>query len=410
MNKTFLFNGLQLKFSNDIFLSYAINFIISSKSFLLIPILTLLSKWEFGIYNQFKLILTLFAPYLSLGLSLSIIRFMDEKHDFERLVTTSVIIACTSIPLLILPWVFDFSYLIFGTTIKEFNWLIIIWLISFTFDQLLFNFLLGKRKFSCLLYIKLCNFFIELIGCYLIIKIFGSLRPVIIFLIISTIGTLLFQLLNTKMSSLAIIDLKRMLQYSIPILIGSSFGFILNSGDRFIIIHLLDAKKLGEYAAVYSVANLILVLLQPLEFVLYPKIAHLWNKNMLIDIVKLVKKTLKYEFFFGLVILLIIFSFKDFFIATITNKSYLSSKNLIFPLVSGLFIFSLGVPFQRIVTFKHPNYFLTISLFTGCINLILNFYLIPVYGILASAWLTFLTNVIWSGLYFILSLNIIRVL
>jgi O-antigen/teichoic acid export membrane protein len=87
-----------------------------------------------------------------------------------------------------------------------------------------------------------------------------------------------------------------------------------------------------------------------------------------------------------------------------TNKDYSDAKK-IFPLIM---MGQLFFGFQNIVDFgiylhKKVHYYIIVALIGIFINVIMNFWLIPIYGFMASAYITVITYVITSYLIYLFS-------
>ncbi len=395
-------------FKKDVIWAALGNFSLSIKSFFLLKIITSIGKFEYGLFSQIRHTASILVPILSLGLLSSIIRFADGKDDEKRVFS---ILLFSIINFFILALILKFtkiSTIFFGTYDSVFVNILILWLLIHLLDQIFLSYLLAKRQFKVRGLIFAIFSILDIGIIYYIKTISHNIYAILYYLIISMFVSLIIKLLFFDFKKIALISLKPMISFSIMIFLGGVFGIIINYGDRYVITNYYDMKQVGVYSAIYSITNLILILLQPIEQALYPNISYYWNNNKIKDVINYIKISVKYELIIGIIVVLFINIFKKQFITTLTNDSFLDAENLVFPLSIGLFFFVISVPFFRIVSFVKTFYIFFISILLGVFNLFGNILAIKHYGLLGPAYVTFITNLLYFILFFSLAMRILR--
>jgi len=191
------------------------------------------------------------------------------------------------------------------------------------------------------------------------------------------------------------------------------FGFFLFFNNLFfqldtILISLWkNDSEVGIYQAVFKLIMLPLVIPDIITNTLLPTLSRLnyENKEQWIKIGKFINKLL-----IGIVvpIAIIMFVYAEQIIEIIYgSKNYLNSINVlrIFSLV--LFIrFSFEAHALMLTTSDKQHIRLFTVLFATLINLVMNYFLIPIYGALGAALVSLLTNVFVGIVYFIYNIKI----
>ncbi len=195
---------------------------------------------------------------------------------------------------------------------------------------------------------------------------------------------------------------------SISVMIRESFPMFL-SGSLFLFMSWVDILMLGNFnsqtdVGIYTIAlklaGLTTLILFAVNTILGPKISELYHNKKMDSLVKIVQTAAKITFILSIPILLIILLFPEFLLQlfgdefnTITGKHTLiilaigQMINVFF----GAVIYILDMTGKQITSRN-------ILFFTAIINIALNYYLIPIYGIKGAAIATSVSIFCWTVL------------
>jgi O-antigen/teichoic acid export membrane protein len=195
--------------------------------------------------------------------------------------------------------------------------------------------------------------------------------------------------------------LKELLIYGFPLVFASISALILSMGDRFIIDFFLTKEDLGVYTLGYRIGGVINVfILQSFQLGFLPFAYKMFEEG---NAQRFFSKVLTY-FTFVLIfsaLVLSVFARETIITFAHANSGYWSAY-IIVPLISLSFVikglqyyFSLGLHYV-----KRTGYNAWIVMVCAVVSLGLNFLLIPVLGILGSAFTINIATLLMAWLYF----------
>lgn len=182
---------------------------------------------------------------------------------------------------------------------------------------------------------------------------------------------------------------------SFPIILSGIGIIIYMRLDIIMIKYFMGSDKVGLYSAalrisegIYFIPMALLSAINPLLLNFYKdKLQyHLLYKNILILLNFI---SLSFCLFFSFT--------SDFFIQILYGKDFFGAGEiLVIHIWTTIFVF-LGIPLSSYLIFDHNSKILFYKTFIGlCINIILNFVLIPLYGLKGAAYATLITQVLIS--------------
>ena len=370
--------------------------------FLLLPIITKnLGSYDYGIWAQISITVSLLSPLAVLGLSMGIVRFLSGEQNLQRVRETFysvlfIVFFAGAIISTMLYLVSDhLAQIVFGDPdasyfIKCGSFLVLLLAV----DQIaLFYFRIFQKitTFSILTILKsvghlMITIFLLYLGFGLLsiiislILIQSALFIISMHLIISDIG---FSLPKFQ-------GIEEILRYSLPLTPNSVIRWVTDSSDRYMVTYFIGLSAAGIYSASYSIGNLINFIIIPIQFILFPELSRLYNQGKHIEAAVYIERSLKYFLYaaipatFGLAFL------SAPLLVIITTSEFASGSNAIpFIAVSGLLagVFQILINITHLV--KRTKFNLFIQLFAASLNVILNISLIPSFGIVGAAIATF---------------------
>ena len=189
---------------------------------------------------------------------------------------------------------------------------------------------------------------------------------------------------------------KEILKVSTPMAISAMAYFVMQSIDVIILAIYEGFDKLAYYSVSVKLATLIALALLSVNIVVAPKIAELYEKKKTKEMQEIIKKSTRIIFIISVVTLLFLVFFSETVLG-LFGQNYLVAKQSLIILVFGQFFNSLSGPGAIYLNMTKRQGVLNKILLTGLIvNIGLNFYLIPSYGISGAAIATLISFVFWN--------------
>lgn len=376
-------------------------------SFLLLPIYTrYLSPSDYGIVASMAVLNAILSVVFTLCLERSIYRLYFDYKDIDGqrsfLGTIFITFVCNS--LFILSLVFVFKNLV-GNIYKSisfhpfYTYAILTCFFSI-FVQIPGIYLQVKEKARDYVILVSCQFLTTTLltlwyVCGLKRGAEGQLKAGLIsyiiffpvyFLITTRIVSFTF---NFKV-------LKNALSFSIPLIPSLLTAWVLNFSNRVFIERYFNLSEVGIYSLGFKLATMALLVLSGFDIAYSPYFYRLANEENGRDEnkMKLEKTNNTYALISLLIVFTIAFFSKEivtFFIDKRYAQTYLMTRIIIFAyFFSGL----MGLTSRSILQDKKTKQNMFIAIGVAIINIVLNFVLIPRFGMLGAAWATFFTFLI----------------
>lgn len=188
-----------------------------------------------------------------------------------------------------------------------------------------------------------------------------------------------------------VVLLKKMLRYSLPLLVLGIAGIMNQTFDKIIFPHLFEnadtaRTQLGVYGACYKIAIVMMMFTQAFRYAYEPFI---FAKNKGIDNRESYAEAMKYYIIFAFFIFLVVMFYLDV-LKYIISKNYHEGL-MVVPIVLMCYLFQ-GIYFNLSLWYKltdKTQWGAYISLI-GCVCTVLgNILFVPEYGYIAAAWVSF---------------------
>lgn len=169
--------------------------------------------------------------------------------------------------------------------------------------------------------------------------------------------------------------------------------------DTQIISIYLDAKAVALYQAVFRIILVLLIASEMLSNVLLPYLSFKYCKKEDLDL--LISKLFLFLLIIGCSLFLLFTTFSEFIIQCLYSEEYLYAIPLVLPLSIVLIIRTVCSLLGNILTISNKQvYRVKTVLISLLISLTFNFAFIPVYGIIAAAWVSVIVHFSMFILYF----------
>jgi O-antigen/teichoic acid export membrane protein len=378
-------------------LSYSsVNIINAAVPFLLLPILTnYLLPSEYGILSLFQLLMAICLPLLLMNTnSLIIVEYSKfSEKEFRQLITSILLITFASFFLI------ELLFFILQNSIKEF------FKIEDTYIFLLPLFVLfqaiptivpiiyqakkeplkfGKYKISMtIINIALSLIFITILDMKWEGRILGISLS---FLIFTIIGIFILYKNNLIESKININSIKNSLNFGLPLVPHSIAGIFLSMSDRIFIANMLDVSSVGIYAIAFQISSAISIIMLSINQAWAPNLNEKLNSNpTFAEKVKIVKQTYKIAIIMIIITIIFILFSPLIYNLFINEKFYAGVSITIFLSIAFLFKGFYFLVTNYIFFLKKTKYLSMITILSSIIISVLNYFLIPKFGIMGSS-------------------------
>ncbi|NLJ70253.1 MAG: oligosaccharide flippase family protein [Clostridiaceae bacterium] len=380
------------------------NVVLKAINFFLLPLYTdYLNPTELGITDLITTFTSFLFPILVMGLDSAFSAFFyeqkTEEHQKKVFNTIWFTLFLTSIiPLILIFFASRISYLLFDTT--EHAWLVRIALFSISINLWYLPYSLTLRMQN-----KMAAFgFVNIVAS--ITLIFSNILFLVIFnlstysLIISTflshlVQLILYIVILKESPSRNKIDnklRKAMLKFAIPLVPTVVSAWALSMSDRFIIKMYLGEEAVGIYGIAARFAA-VLAIISGSVHTAYSAFA--FNKKDDADAKIQFKRVLNGFFFILLVICFTVSLFGKQIIILMTNKAYYSAFYILPGVLFGQLSYAVNTITGYGISFAKKTVYSLIATTAGALtSIVLNFLLIPRFGLVASGHVNFISYLI----------------
>ncbi len=422
-------------------------------NYLLVPLYTYnLPTGQYGVVTELYAYVSFLIIILTYGMETGFFRFSETEQNLNKVYSTTLTSLFSTSSLFILFFLFFYknvaSSIGYASHPEYILWFAFI-IATDAFVSIPFAKLRRENKAVRFAVIKLINIFVNVglnlffikLCPYLIeqnpdswVAAFGlgdiSIKYIFISNLVASLVTLLLLLpdiLSVKFEFDKAL-LKKILIYSLPLLVAGLAGMVNETLDRILLKVLLPAtsdvmQQIGIYGANYKIAILMTLFIQMFRYAAEP---FFFSQAKEKDAKETYAKVMKYFIIFGLLIFLFVMLYIDV-IKYFIGADYREGLKIVpIILLANLF---LGIIYNLSVWYKLTNktkFGAYIALIGAVITIVLNIILIPKIGYMGSAWATFfcyfsmmIISFVWSRrtykisydiknllLYFILALAI----
>ncbi len=381
------------------------NFLTKGVLFLTTPIFTrLLTKAEFGAFNNFSSWLNILVIIVTLNVEASLI---SARYDYEDKLDSYIFSALSLSSISTIAWALVFN--IFMDPISKF----------FEIDPIYINCMFGYLMFfpalqlfqaqerfffryknsvalsigttvgSCVLSV----IFVLLMQNRLAGRIFGHVIPTVV------IGLALYFYIAKKGKRIDFSTYKYIFKVCLPYIPHLLSMTILSSTDRIMITKMCGEVDNAYYSVAYNVAMIVTLLLTALNGAFSPWLAEKLAKEEYKDIRKVSKVYILVFMFFGLGLMLL----SPEVLYIMGGPSYMEAKPVMIPVAVGCMCQFLYTMFVNIEQFYKKTVGMAIaSASAALLNYLLNLWLIPIYGYVAAAYTTLIGYLWLLGIHMIL--------
>ncbi|MFP4197797.1 MAG: flippase [Methanomassiliicoccales archaeon] len=381
----------------------ASNIITSASALILVPILTKsIPVEDYGVWVVFMATVTLVPRVTLFGLPGALARFLPARRDDPKAVrdlfyssASLVLLAAGSATVLLLLLSGPIASAILKNDILIAQTLAVVVLLEAVVSLIqgyYRAFLKTKTHFMIttsrtVLEIAFVSSFV-LLGHGIVGAVLGVLAARVV-LIVPTMA-LVVREIGLERPDLG--HLTDLLRFGVPTMPAGLSEWIVKSSDRYLIGFLLGAAFVGYYSPAYTLGDLIVMMVAPIAFVLTPALSRYYDENKMDRVRRTLQKSIRYYLLLAIPAAFGVSLLSETLLEIISTSAIASNAYLITPIVAlaaillGLFkIFS-----NVIMLIKRTKVIGSIWIAMAGLNLIINFTMIPVVGIVGAALSTLL--------------------
>ncbi len=192
--------------------------------------------------------------------------------------------------------------------------------------------------------------------------------------------------LNFKTEEKVTRYVKLLILFSLPLLVQSLLGMIINWTDTLMIGYFLTPLDVGLYSGARPLAALMLSFLTSINFLYYPIISQFYAKGKVEEVGRTYAIVTKWLMSVTLPVFLVMALFPKAVLWLLYGKAYTPASYALSVLASGFFVHVMlgpnGITLIAAGDVKYPT---AVSAVAAVANVVLNLFFIPVYGIAGAA-------------------------
>jgi O-antigen/teichoic acid export membrane protein len=361
--------------------------------FLLLPLLTkYLTPTEYGIYGMYQVIISFLAPFISMSLDINITKnfFKVNKEEMSKILSSIFLILHINIIIsLIIIYIISLFYSNFLGIPS--NILLIMPIIIFAQTINGFNLTILRNLEKPLIYgtfqtiLTVINFSLAI---FLLIFFHLSWMSLVYGVLIAHISVAIYSFIFLKKEyklEFNFYPLKKIYQISLPLIFHLLGGSVIFLFDRIFIQQMLGLQDVGYYSIANQFGMITMIFINAIIMAINPWMFKKLSNNDK-DIVK------KSYYFMGIFLIsgLFILGISLLIFPYVINHTYFQATNVIPWITFAFIVRGFYQIFYNVIVYEgKTNFFMYITFSAAIINLILNYFLIKLNGMIGAAQATF---------------------
>ncbi len=358
----------------------------------------------FGLYNLALSIISFLSIIALFGLKSGVVRYVSYykiKNDTSRIKGVIVSALKISIPLsiIIALILFIFANFISNNIFNNPNLGFILRIFSITIPllvitEILLSVAVAYKKIEYRVITndiieKLLKLSLAFVLIYFGFKLEAAIFSYVFSIIVSFILSIyfikkIFPIFDKKINSLTM-D-KELAFYSFPLLFSTVLISVVKWIDTIMLGIYRTISEVGVYNVALSTSNLMIIVPTAVMSLFLPLITEKYSEKNFKQLKEIYNKTVRWIFTFNIIFLSVMILFSGEILNVMFGNEYVLGYKSLLILVLGYFIFSLAhIHSNYLVVIKKTKLVLLINVVMGLLNILLNLYLIPKYGMIGGA-------------------------
>lgn len=182
-------------------------------------------------------------------------------------------------------------------------------------------------------------------------------------------------------------------------MVGTMFLLLLNWTDILMLGRMESEENIGIYNAAFKIGYLALFFIASMNIVVMPKISELFHQNRFAEMKKVINRATQIVIVLTMPLALVIVLFSEEILGIYGDVFVEGSTCLIIITLGALFNAMTGNVDQILNMTNNQNIVKNVFFIGFLLNVVLNLFLIPRYGINGAALASFITNVIVNSIF-----------
>ncbi|KXB07234.1 hypothetical protein AKJ52_00695 [candidate division MSBL1 archaeon SCGC-AAA382C18] len=271
--------------------------------------------------------------------------------------------------------------------------------------RILINLLAGFQRMDYKVYSrKITQYFSRTALVYISVSLGLGVFAVAISYVIATIFAALvaFYFIQKKVFPIVGDDIepksltRKLILYSWPLLLTGYLGFVNGWVDRLLLGYFMTSTDVGFYNAAYPTAKLLTFATTPFASIFVPVLSEMYGKNLKGSMEKIYQTVTKWVLMLLIPGVVFLFLFPNGVLKVLYGTEYTVASTSLRILAFGIFLSPTILFFTSRGTLKtvgKTKIVMLTTLITAGLNVFLNYFLIPLYGIEGAAYATSLSFV-----------------
>jgi O-antigen/teichoic acid export membrane protein len=380
-------------------------------SFISFPINTrIFTRAQYGMLSIADTTLSFAASCAKLGIQHSALRYYAEFQENKRDLDITYYYGTTLIAVLLTSAVVTLAYaigleLIFNNSQdREFvSVLRFMTLLIFlnAVERVCFSFLRAEEKSKLYSLLDLMGTYLGILSVvfFVVLLKFGVLgffigRTIIFALICVYIITKLVQSGKLRFTSFSFPLFKELLAYGLPLFCFELSSTLLSLGDRYILQYYMGESVVGLYAAAASLANYaVACYAEPMALAIVPIYLRLWEKQGKLETSQFLSEAIKYHLIISIPVLFGLSVLGRQVLVLLASNEFEAGYQIIPLVAAGFIVYNAHYIYAAgLYIKKKTSTLMAVNLTAATINIALNFFLIPRYGLMGTAVSTLIAH------------------
>lgn len=363
----------------------------------------------YGIFSLIQTILIIILAIFTLGIQNILIIEVNKNDDYNEnkndrflLKSMKLVLLISILPIFCLYFLSDFLSVIFGNPklINHFKFLALILPFLLLHELILYYFIALKKfvKFGFFMFLLPNIFFI--ISILLFHKSHNSPLSITVFYCISFVITFLTEFVlifknikNDFLNTKHLISYKEIFRRSIPMMFSGLIILLLNWTDIIMLGIMTNEKEVGIYNASFKIGFLVLLVISTLNVIVVPKISEYYQSGDMKQLKKIINNTTQLILALTTPIVIVLLFFGIYILGYLGNEFKGGYMVLVIISLSSFFSSISGNVDQILNMTNNQKSLMKINVMTLFLNIILNFFLIKLYGINGAALSSLISTV-----------------
>lgn len=396
--------------------------LINLTSLVLLPVISkTLGAYDYGIWAQLSVTVSLLSALAGLALSTAYVRFFSSKTDKKEIsrgfFSIFFFVALLSSVIFSVLFIFSesisvflFNTSIYSPLVKITSFLIVL---NPLYLLVLFYFRVKRQMlvYSVLVFFAsigqmiLTTFLLVFLGYGVDGVVFSAMFSNFIPLVLA-LGIIIKQV---GFSHLSFSEMPKYLRFSLPLAPNSLIYWITSQSDRYFVEFFLGTVSVGIYSAAYGIGYIVYFFVTPLQLILFPQLTTLFDNGEIDEVKIYIIYSLKFFLLLSVPSVVGLTICAKQILVVFTTVEFINGS-LVIPLVALSALFSGLVQILINITFlyKKTKYNFWIQAIPAILNIVLNIILIPLIGIIGAAIATLFSFVIMCIVTYIVTIKYLR--